>query len=225
MSTFVIKGRGANRGKYLHWLRPSRGAGLRVLWTRKQSAATRFGRHPEANREARDLGGYVVRLVAPKDIGARLPELRAVIRERAAEASEALDCHWVSGDDEAPDYCLACCEKEVARVRADRVAAGEDAEEVEDEIRVGGGYRTDHDSPPHCCECGAKLDGSLTDYGSDEEIDAYIGKDRRLLTSPDDWEALETALENLFDNDPRWRAIAKVVDAASAAQPAKAGAA
>jgi hypothetical protein len=220
----VIKGRGENRGKYLcyaHVVGLSTDAGY--AWRPEQRKAARwrapgYGETHE-KRVAREHNGYFVKLVA-----SRLPvaELRRFISAHAAGAAERLACHWFDGDfhDASEDFCRDCAEKLVDEKFAadpkrfeDLYGECEDAEERYSEA-IDGGYRTEHDSRPSCATCGAPLDGSLTDYGVGEEIEAMTADANLRFDDAESWEVLHNALIDVPDDDPRWRKIARTVEAA-----------
>jgi len=100
--------------------------------------------------------------------------IREYIAERAAGASLAVPCHWIHGAndldeldcDEGTNFCCECAEAKIAEF----VAAHPD---LADEISLDGGWGTDHDSAPFCDTCGAKLLGSLTDYGARCELEHF----------------------------------------------------
>jgi hypothetical protein len=107
-----------------------------------------------------------------------------------------------------------------ALIRSKRPAdqAPDDDDEDDCGIVRDGGWDIEHDSPPYCAKCGAKLSGHLTDYGADEEISALTSN--RVLTFNDtaEWLSLYNAITNLSNDDPRWRKIAKIVDRARDAE-------
>lgn len=230
MNRHVIKGRGENRGKYLCYarlapeLKPTPDGFVWLPDQRKAARweAPRYNRGTWATERARTHNGYFVKLVAPADVQARIDVLRSFIAEQAGGAEEPARCYWFGGDfhDASMDYCRECAEKLVdEKYTADPKRFEElygECEDAEERYRaaIDGGFDIDHDSPPYCETCSAKLSGSLTDYGADQELEALI--EQRVLTLGDVecWAALDQALMNVEDDDPRWRKIAKVVDAA-----------
>ncbi len=102
---------------------------------------------------------------------------------------------------------------------ASRELYGE-CEDADDRYQAAfdGGFDTEHDGPPRCEGCGAKLSGHLTEHGSDTEIDALTGDCAPSFDDVEGWDALDLAIVNLRDDDPRWRAIAKIVEAARVAE-------
>lgn len=208
MDTIVIKGRGENRGKYLQRRWPHGLMKPRVTtWVEKQSKAERFDWH-EAERLLRyEIDGYKVELTAPAAILGRVEELKDFITVHAARAQVELDCHWVGGRDDGAEYCYDCCEEEVRKLRR------ENPEEAAD-IEIDGGPSTDHDSQPFCNTCGAKLTGSLTEHGVGAEL-AHFLENPPDFDSPEEWAEVEKAVMNLSDRDPRWKEIARWVDAAA----------
>lgn len=78
---------------------------------------------------------------------------------------KAWDAHWIHGADSGEDFCYKCCKKEVANLKK---------KDPKGEYIVDGGWRTDHDTPPFCYRCGRRLDGCLTDYGCEAELDHFL---------------------------------------------------
>lgn len=234
MLRHVIKGRGENRGKYLCWARQAPGATPTedgFVWLPEQRKAVRW-KDPRysgdtwATDRARLHNGYFVKLVASAAVTEELvSELRSFIAGHTAGAAEKLDAHWVHGagkiadsgcDGEATDFCHDCCTAKV-----DEIFTAHPKEAERAGICVDGGWGTDHDSPPRCDTCGAKLSGNLTEYGADQEIEALTGDCAPAFDDAEGWEDLDDAIVNLSDDDPRWRKIAKVVEAARAAEREK----
>lgn len=232
MDRHVIKGRGEHRGEYLCWARMAPEATPTedgFVWLSEQCKAVRW-RDPRysgrtwATDRARIHDGYFVKLVAPasftRDV---VRELQVFICERAAGATKAVDCHWFDGDFHAgADFCLPCAKRVVdEKYAADPVAFAEmygEHEDPEDRYReVIDGGEIDHGSPPECETCGAKLRGHLSEDGADQEIDALTSDCAPDISDIEGWAALAHALVNVSDDDPRWRKIAKVVEAARAA--------
>lgn len=89
--------------------------------------------------------------------------IRSLISKKAAK-HKALDCHWIyNGPDEGANYCERCALKEIKRIRKEYPDASLD-----------GGWRTEHDSLPYCETCHKPLDGSLTYYGAEQEIEHFL---------------------------------------------------
>ncbi len=241
MDRHVIKGRGKNRGKYLCYARmaglpPSDG----YVWLPEQRKAARHD-HPKhrsggwgyVENLATEYNGYFVTLVAPKSIIARVGELKSFIAKHAAGATERPNCYWLDGDwsgDEGPDYCWDCARKEVDKAYAkdpeqfvklygDYDGKRDNPEDYYNDA-IRGGYSMDHDSTPHCegDSRGIQLDGTLTDYGADEEISVLTTDCAPSFDDADGWYALDMAVMNLQNDDPRWKEIARVVDAAMEAE-------
>lgn len=221
MSALVlVKGRGKYRGKYLRQ-RYSRKLNRAVTrWVRAQRRATRFdgqytSGYDHTKRTADKVNGYLVKLIAPRSIVAE--DLMVYIREHAARAEEPLDAYWIHGAgqiagvscDEATNFCHDCC---VAKV--EEIVAVHPKEAARVGLCVDGGWSMEHDSTPFCETCGAKLDGSLTDYGTDEELSVLTNYAAPSFDEPNGWAALADAIEGIDDDDTRWRKIARVVAAA-----------
>lgn len=235
MRRHVIKGRGPNRGKYLCYARmdpaltPTEDG---FVWLPEQRKAARWDA-PTYNRgtwetsRAAKHNGYFVKLVCPEAIKSRVRELLDFICGHAAGAKDAVRGYWFDGDfhDSGEDFCRACAEKLVdEQFAADparfRELYGDDCENAEDRYRaaIDGGFDIDHDSPRWCETCDVKLSGNLTDHGADEEITALTGGHKPTFDDVEGWTDLEQAVCNLSDDDPRWRKIARVVDAARLAE-------
>lgn len=228
MDRHVIKGRGANRGKYLCWARMAPGETPTedgFVWLPEQRKAVRW-QGPRSGRtwatdRARLHDGYFVRLICSPAITAGVDDLRRIIAERAQDAIAALPCHWFDGDfhDAGEDFCRSCAEKLVDEKYAADTARFEelygecDGAEARYQAAIHGGYDIDHDSPPYCETCEVSLSGYLTDSGADQEIEAYT--DGREGLGPGDWNRLDAAIVDLADDDPRWSKIARVVKAAT----------
>lgn len=232
MDRHVIKGRGKNRGLYLCWARQApelEATADGFVWLPVQRNAVRW-KDPEYNRgtwatdRARLHDGYFVKLVTSKAITTQVPELRAFIYEHAARASKKLPCHWFDGDfhDASANYCWDCATKVVDEKYAEDPKRFEelyeacDDEEERHVAAIDGGGDTDHDSPPYCEKCGARLSGHLTEHGSDSELSALTSDAAPCFDDANGWDDFETAVMNLSDTDPRWKKIAKVVSAARA---------
>lgn len=230
----VIKGRGKHRGKYLCYARhapaetPTEDGFVWLAAQRKAArwADPRYNGHTWSTARARLHNGYFVKLVAPKEVVKLVPELQSYITEHAIGASVAKETHWFDGDfhSSGENFCLDCAEKLVDQKYAADPKRFEDlfdeCETADDRYRVAidGGFDIEHDGIPWCATCGAKLSGSLSDYGANEEIAALTGKGALIFRDAEGWDALERATINLCDDDPRWRHIAKVVERARLAE-------
>lgn len=215
----VIKGRGKRRGQYLCWARRAsteKATEDGFVWLPEQRKACRWADpryiwHTWATDRARLHNGYFVKLVAPPAIVERVDELRTYISNHAAGAAEKLACYWLS-EDSGNNYCHDCIVK-----LADAEPAVEDAEDNDhddDDDAIDGGFDIDHDSPPYCETCGATLSGHLTEYGVDQEIEALTGDCAPTFDDVEGWSKLDAALVNVSNDDPRWRKITFVVEAA-----------
>jgi hypothetical protein len=224
----VIKGRGKNRGKYLCYARM---AGLPpdsgYVWLSEQRKAARwedpqYGLSKYGSVIAREHNGYFVKLVAPVVVQERVDELRTFIADHAVGAEEGARCYWFDNDfhDAGEDFCRECAEKVVDEKYAADPKHFEylygKCEDAKERYRaaIDGGSDIDHDSPPYCETCGVKLSGYLTEHGADQEIEAYTTEYAPTLDDVEGWAALEHAIVNLDSNDPRWRKIIRMVDAA-----------
>jgi len=239
VNQFVIKGRGENRGKYLccAWQAGLPPGGF--VWLPEQRKAARWEEH-RANRYAYPgtlaiaHNGYFVRLVCRHHMRKRINELKAYISSHAGGAAERPPCHWLDGDwsgDEGPNYCWDCACKEVDEAYAKDPKQFAElygyADDDENETKpknvadyyhdaIRGGYSMDHDSMPYCERkgCGKSLEGTLTDYGADEEIAALADERGIRFDDVESWYRLSIAVMNIRNDDPRWNKIARVIDAA-----------
>jgi len=235
MDRYIIKGRGKHRGKYLCWALTApeqKATEDGFVWLPEQRKAVRWEdpRHSGrtwATERAMVHNGYFVRLTGSKALtGDTIAKLHGYIAEHAAGASEELPCHWFGDDfhDAGKDFCRDCAEKLVDEKYAadpkrfeNLYGECEDAEERYS-AAIDGGFDTDHDSPPYCETCGAKLSGYLTEYGADQEIEALTDDCAPTFDDVDGWAKLGRAIINLSDDDPRWRRIVKVVEAGRVAE-------
>lgn len=240
MNRHVIKGRGEHRGKYLCYARmagrPHRDG---YVWLPEQRKAARwedprYSGRTSATYLAAEHNGYFVKLVAPAAITkALILELREYIREHASCSDEELACHWFSSDfhDAGENFCRDCAEKLVdEKYAADPKRFEElygecDDDEERHNAAIDGGFDGEHDSPPACGTCGARLSGNLTGYGADEEIEALTTDCVPTFNDADGWAELDRAIVNIDDDDPRWRRIVNVVEAARIAEQSAAEAA
>ena len=140
----------------------------------------------------------MARSYTPEEIS----KAKEFIVEHSRGAAEPLACFWISdGGGAGENYCLECCEKQVASISAQYP----DAE-------VDGGWRTEHDSPPCCETCGARLDGSLTDYGAREELSALTGECEPRFDDADEWDQLANALIDMPHTDLSvWEPVCRTV--------------
>lgn len=125
-----------------------------------------------------------------------LAEMTGWIFAMADGVEAAQAPYWITA---GPDfdaygiYCERCAEQKVRAIyRVERKKATEYG------VRVDGGFSTTVDSLPRCKTCNCRLDGSLTDYAVQSEIehvDAYWPE------SADAWADLELALLNVCDDD------------------------
>lgn len=113
--------------------------------------------------------------------------------EAGAAKFEPQDAYWIHGADDGSDYCRPCAlievMKEVARFR--RLPKTE--KRKRDKPSLDGGWSVEHDSTPFCESCGALLEGCLTDYGCEAELDHFTeyGFD---IASDDDCRALSAMI-------------------------------
>jgi hypothetical protein len=204
-----MKGRGEHRGKYLEQ-RYLRRKGTVTRWVRQQQKATRYDRSLYTARIRDDVNGYLVTLIAPTTVTARVDELKAFIQAHAAP-NDRPNCYWFRAAFHTPsdDFCWDC---------ALEVAMGKGLSEEDAAREVDGGWDIEHDSPPFCEGCGVKLSGALTESGADEELAALTAHAAFKLDNAEGWASLRDALEDVDDDDPRWRRIARIVDRARAAE-------
>lgn len=87
------------------------------------------------------------------------------LRAGAATGDEPKDCYWIYGADDGSDYCEECGEAEVEKLRAAK---------PDEEYSLDGGWRTEHDGTPYCEKCHCRLDGQLTYYGAEQEIEHFL---------------------------------------------------
>ena len=147
-------------------------------------------------------------LSPPRDWSAvTLREMRRHIGRRSAEAPDSSACHWFGADfhDAGENFCRACAEKLVdQKFAADPkrfvyLYGDCDTDEERYDAAIDGGWSTEHDSPPYCVTCGETLDGTLTDTGVDDEIDALT--DGAGPQTPHDWAMLDVAMINTRGED------------------------
>lgn len=124
-------------------------------------------------------------------------------------------CHWIDGDDTGEEFCRRCALKEIRKRKAADPSI---------DLHLGGGY-TDHDGPPYCSRCGVALEGSLTDYGVQSELEHFASYPSTSLDGYVAWElgcilrpaAEEPRLGDLFDSVCTW--VEKLLDAGKVDMP------
>jgi hypothetical protein len=127
---------------------------------------------------------------------------------RTTGATEALPCHWINCEeddwthDAGTNFCRECAESVIEEYREDRPDLDEDG------VRLDGGWATEHDSTPFCEICGDKLDGFLTDYGVERELEHFEDQHPR---SPDGWQELYEAVNSLDEDHACWQWVGKLV--------------
>jgi len=114
-----------------------------------------------------------------------------------------------SGCDEGESYCYECCVKKVAQI----IDAHPEASELAG-ICVDGGCDNESDHPAYCSSCGVQLSCTLTDEGSDSELEALLGDAKPSLEDQYGWRAMQDAIEMITDDDLRWPAIIAVIELA-----------
>ena len=72
--------------------------------------------------------------------------------------------HWIYGADEGLSYCRECCEKEVAKLKA---------ENPDGDYSVDGGWGWESDSPEFCERCQCALEYSPTNECLSYELEYY----------------------------------------------------
>lgn len=205
----VVKGRGERRGMYLRVTYNSR---QWYEWVPDQRSAHRFDEY-KAAREAASAGGFAVRLICPKTIN--VDDLRDFINEHARGATDPIPCHWVHGANEidgagcseSDDFCRECCQAKVDEIYREHPEEAESAG-----VCVDGGWDQEHDNPPRCTACDARLRGRLTNYGSVQELNELTTDCAPGAFHVESWSELELAVENLASDHPWWRYVAWVVE-------------
>lgn len=78
--------------------------------------------------------------------------------------------HWITLPDgssfytnHGAEWCRDCGRAMLRRLRK------QDRKRRSDYM-LDGGWVSEHETPPHCCGCGSKLDATLTTYGALEEL-------------------------------------------------------
>lgn len=115
-------------------------------------------------------------------------KLLVELEQRSAGADLGDPCHWIDGGrDPGANYCAECAEvaRDVELEAADH-----------DDIYIGGGYRTDHDSWPFCETCERRLDGDLTAEGAEQELEHFQQYESSDLT-PTEWAEVRAMVDAL----------------------------
>ena len=165
---------------------------------------------------------------------ARRDVVERYIQERAAGAVEPLDSHWFAGDapgwrhDSGVNFCFPCADAILDLFYEEHPELDEVDEDGEidleaRDIRIDGVGRTEHDSTPFCEECGALLDGCLTEYGVEQELEHFADPENFPGPGwPATWALIENAIIDLPNDDPRWYDLEKLVEHAKAEEQAAA---
>lgn len=210
------------------------------VWLPEQRKAARWG-DPAFNAYSYEAGlarthnGHFVALTCKHTVREHVRNLETFISERAGGAEDLPNCYWLDGDwsgDEGPNYCWECACKAVdaafakdpqtfANAYGDCHGDWKTSQDYYDRA-IDGGWSMDHDSPPNCEECGDPLEGTLTAYGSEEELRALLTKQGIAFDDVESWYWLAIAVQNLPNDHPWWNKIAKAVDAVITTLP-KAG--
>jgi hypothetical protein len=81
---------------------------------------------------------------------------------------EAEYSRWISArqadPEQSADWCLECARAEVGRLNT---------EHPEHDYLVDGGWGSETDSPPYCCQCDKPLNDHLSEYAIEAEIEHY----------------------------------------------------
>lgn len=97
------------------------------------------------------------------------PEITALISEIASRwpPRRHPNAYWIAGPaEDYGDWCRSCGMFKLRNVRRrDR--------KRRDEYLLDGGWRTEHDHRLFCSGCHVKLDGSLTTYGVEAELEHF----------------------------------------------------
>lgn len=137
-------------------------------------------------------------------------ESLSYILGRTAGAADALPCHWSNCEeddwphDAGANFCPECAEALIEEYRE---------QHPEDDIRLDGGWASEHDSTPFCDICEEKLDGCLTEYGVERELEHF---EQHPPSSADGWLELYEAVNSLDEDHDCWGWIAKLVRRAQA---------
>lgn len=113
--------------------------------------------------------------------------VNTALRTGAAKDEEPKDAYWIYGADAGNDYCQECAEAEIEKLKA---------AEPDEEYKLDGGWRTEHDSTPFCETCHCRLDGGLTYYGAEQVLEHFLehGVD---LESADDCLSMEEVINTI----------------------------
>ena len=164
----------------------------------------------------------------------RREAVESYIHEHARGAVEPLDSYWFAGDapgwkyDAGVDFCYPCAEAILELFYGEHPELDERDEDGEIDLQartvfIDGVGRTEHDSTPFCEECGALLDGSLTEYGVEQELEHFADPESYPGPRwPDTWALIENTIIDLPDDDPRWHDLEKLVEHAKAEEQATA---
>lgn len=92
-----------------------------------------------------------------------------LLRPLASTVDER-ECHWIStpNGDQGNEWCPSCGRAMVRHLRRH-----EKSLRLRGDYILDGGWRTAHDGPVFCAGCGVRLNGSLTEYGAEEELEHY----------------------------------------------------
>jgi len=151
--------------------------------------------------------------------------------ERAATAPDPLPCHWIAGASEyegkdafpydaATDFCRDCAEAVIELFYEQHPEQHPELDEFDDDgkpdedarvLWLDGGWRTEHDNPPYCEECGARLAASLTRHGVDQELEHFLDLYPLGWGTPNEWADFANAIDDLPLDDVRWPRIAEIV--------------
>lgn len=103
------------------------------------------------------------------------PEVDEIVEALKPLASqmETRAAHWINTPDGehandmgGNDWCEECADDEIAKLQ-------EKDPEGADGYDLDGGWVSEHDSPPHCAGCGARLTANLTVHGGVYELDHF----------------------------------------------------
>lgn len=99
------------------------------------------------------------------------------------------------------NYCLKCAEAEAEKLRAAHPKVHPDW------YRPDGGWTTDHDTPPFCEGCGARIDYTPTDECTNYEVDHFISSRKGTIG-----EGVAFELVQIFENvtESREKDIARI---------------
>lgn len=158
--------------------------------------------------------------------------MESYIHEHVAGAAEPLDACWFNGDapdfphDTGENFCYPCAEAILVLFYEEHPELDErdDDDEIDLDarsVRIDGVGRTEHDSTPFCEECGALLDGCLTEYGVEQELEHFADPENYPGPGwPETWALIENAIIDLPRDDQRWYDLEKLVEHAKAEEKA-----